>query len=185
MVLQRASDIVPLCTIRSYSACYATSSWRALFCRDKRPAFGPVWVPRLQGTAALQVREDPWSFDQELEGAGRYKLRFAATTSGVWARMGSAAARDCSPPGQGRPIGALIKTWRASGPSAPRWSTASLFGRKGMTERAKNWEGEAVAPPGASRMPSKGTMFASITRASQATPLLIAEPQQNHRRAIV
>ena len=62
---------------------------------------------------------------------------------------------------------------------------ASLFGRKGMSERAKNLEGEAVAPPGASRTPSKGTMFASITRASQATPLLIAEPQQNHRRAIV
>ena len=33
---------------------------------------------------------------------------------------------------------------------------ASLFGRKGMSERAKNLEGEAVAPPGASRMPSKG-----------------------------
>jgi len=29
LVLQRANDTVPLCTIRSYSACYATSSWRA------------------------------------------------------------------------------------------------------------------------------------------------------------
>ena len=110
LVLQRASDIVPLCTIRSYSACYATSSWRALFCRDKRPAFGPVWVPRLQGTAALQVREDPWSFDKDLEGV--------------------------------RSLGAALVD-------------ASLFGRKGMSERAKNLEGEAVAPPGASRMPSK------------------------------
>jgi hypothetical protein len=29
------------------------------------------------------------------------------------------------------------------------------------------------------------TMFASITRASRAAPLLIAEPQQNHHRAML
>src|SRR5262249_1615565 len=29
-----------------------------------------------------------------------------------WAFIGSAAARDCSPPGQERPLGLLIKTWR-------------------------------------------------------------------------
>ena len=29
MVLQRASDTVAFCTIRSYSACYGASSWRA------------------------------------------------------------------------------------------------------------------------------------------------------------
>ena len=30
---------------------------------------GPLLVPRLQGTAALQVRNDYWGFDQDLEGA--------------------------------------------------------------------------------------------------------------------
>jgi len=47
--------------------------------------------------------------------------------------IGSAAARDRSPPRSETTIGALIKAWRASGPSAPYWPMGAFFGRnKGM-----------------------------------------------------
>src|SRR5262249_45166115 len=52
-----------------------------------------------------------------------------------WVFIGSAAARDCSPPESGTSIGALIKvrTWSAAGPSAPGWSIGGLFwSYKGM-----------------------------------------------------
>src|SRR6516225_9695263 len=40
--------------------------------------------------------------------------------------------------------------------------------------------GEALAPPGALTKAQQRTLFASITRASQATPLQRIEAQQNH-----
>src|SRR6516164_8155679 len=43
--------------------------------------------------------------------------------------LGSAAARDRSPPKSGTAIEVLIETWRASGPSAPYWSMPASFCR--------------------------------------------------------
>ena len=72
---------------------------------------GLHWVPRLQGTAALQVREDHWSVEQNLEGV-RSRGAVLVDPSFVcvskpWANvepsLGSAAARNRSPPGQGGP----------------------------------------------------------------------------------
>jgi len=81
---------------------------------------GLPWVPRLRGTAALQVREDHWSLEQNLEGV---RSRGAVlvdpsfvclnkASANVGPSLGSAAARDRSPR-SGRTIGALIKTSRA------------------------------------------------------------------------
>src|SRR5215467_13131092 len=82
-----------------------------------RQGMGPMVdlcrVPRLRGTAALQVRNGHWSSDQGPGGrpvprrrAERCKLCFAATRHGPdgGPMSGSAAARDRSPASQKRPL---------------------------------------------------------------------------------
>src|SRR6516225_9103155 len=91
-----------------------------------------------EGPQPSKVRKDHWSFDQDLGGVRSLGAVLVDTSfvcaetrhaPNVGAFIGSAAARDRSPPRSGRIIGALIKTWRASGPSAPCWSMQALFCR--------------------------------------------------------
>src|SRR5262249_20700519 len=98
---------------------------------------GHFWVPRLRGTAALQVRNDHWSLDQDLEGV-RPLGAVLGDRSFVWSQQGMRPTlghywvRGCEgpqPSRSGTTIGALIRTWRAPGPSAPCWAIEALFGR--------------------------------------------------------
>src|SRR5262245_51753043 len=96
---------------------------------------GLHWGPRLRGTAALQGREDHWSLDQDLEGlrslgAVLVDPSFVLPQQGLgqcWAFLGVRGCEGPQPSRAGRTIGALIKTSRVSGPSAPCWSIRALF----------------------------------------------------------
>src|SRR6516162_3856096 len=93
------------------------------------------WVLRLRGTAAFQVREDHWSLEQNLEGvrsrgAVLVDPSFVCPEQGLgqrWAFVGIRGCEGPQPSRSGRTIGALSKTWRASGPAAPCWSIRALF----------------------------------------------------------
>src|SRR5215472_16300115 len=100
-----------------------------------RPTLGLYWMRGCEGPQPSKVRKDHWSFDQGLEGVrslgavlvgASFVCRNKACVQ-RWDFIGCAAARDRSPPRSGRIIGALITTWRASGPSAPCWLVQALF----------------------------------------------------------
>src|SRR5262249_3168361 len=77
------------------------------------------------------------SFDQDLEGvrslgAVLVVAGFVLPQQGMgqcWAFIGFRGCKGLQPSRSGRTIRALIKTWRASGPSAPRGSLQASFCR--------------------------------------------------------
>ena len=79
-------------------------------------------LPRLQGTAALQIRNEHWSLDQDLEGVRSLGAvlddgSFVLPQKAMRPMLGLywfGGCKGLQPSRSETSIGALIKTWRAT-----------------------------------------------------------------------